>query len=127
SKIRIRWTPDLHDRFVECVNWLGGADKATPKQILKLMDTEGLTIFHVKSHLQKYRNAKDVVGSSEGECMHKISHFGIFCNSLQLKEALQLQLDVQRRLHEQLETQRNLQLRIEEQAKQLKMMFDHQR
>lgn len=26
SKTRIRWTQDLHDRFVECVNRLGGAD-----------------------------------------------------------------------------------------------------
>ncbi|THG14354.1 hypothetical protein TEA_018908 [Camellia sinensis var. sinensis] len=26
SKTRIRWTQDLHDRFVECVNHLGGAE-----------------------------------------------------------------------------------------------------
>ncbi|GFP96537.1 protein phr1-like 1, partial [Phtheirospermum japonicum] len=52
NKTRIRWTQDLHDRFVECVNRLGGSDKATPKAILKLMDTEGRTIFHFKSHLQ---------------------------------------------------------------------------
>ncbi|PIA38228.1 hypothetical protein AQUCO_02800122v1 [Aquilegia coerulea] len=26
SKTRIRWTQDLHERFVECVNCLGGAD-----------------------------------------------------------------------------------------------------
>ncbi|KAA8518255.1 hypothetical protein F0562_015862 [Nyssa sinensis] len=45
---------------------------------------------------------------------------------MQIKEALQLQLDAQRRLHEQLEIQRNLQLRIEEQGRQLKMMFDQQ-
>ena len=25
-KTRIRWTEDLHERFVECVNQLGGAD-----------------------------------------------------------------------------------------------------
>lgn len=24
SKIRLRWTQDLHDKFVECVNRLGG-------------------------------------------------------------------------------------------------------
>ncbi|KAF4402482.1 hypothetical protein G4B88_012267 [Cannabis sativa] len=47
-------------------------------------------------------------------------------NGSQMREALQLQLDVQRRLHEQLEIQRNLQLQIEEQGKQLKKMFDMQ-
>ena len=26
SKTRIRWTQDLHKKFVECVNRLGGAD-----------------------------------------------------------------------------------------------------
>ncbi|XP_074349405.1 myb family transcription factor PHL5-like [Apium graveolens] len=46
--------------------------------------------------------------------------------SMYFKEALQMQLDVQRRLHEQLEIQKHLQLRIEEQGKQLKQMFDLQ-
>lgn len=130
-KTRIRWTQDLHDRFVECVNRLGGPDKATPKQILKLMDTEGLTIFHVKSHLQKYRNAKYIPESVEAGKVEKKTNTNSaeqidMKTGVQLKEALQLQLDVQRRLHEQLEIQRNLQMRIEEQSKQLKMMFDQQ-
>ncbi|KAL7225116.1 hypothetical protein ACSBR1_020423 [Camellia fascicularis] len=130
SKTRIRWTQDLHDRFVECVNRLGGAEKATPKAILKLMGSEGLTIFHVKSHLQKYRIAKYMPDSAEGKSerknnMNDAAQIDIKA-CLQIREALQLQLDVQRRLHEQLEIQRNLQLRIEKQGKQLKMMFDQQ-
>uniref|UniRef100_A0A7N2R266 Uncharacterized protein n=1 Tax=Quercus lobata TaxID=97700 RepID=A0A7N2R266_QUELO len=33
SKTRIRWTQDLHNQFVECVNRLGGADKISYYQI----------------------------------------------------------------------------------------------
>ncbi|XP_057768840.1 myb family transcription factor RLI1-like [Salvia miltiorrhiza] len=131
SKTRIRWSQDLHDRFVDCVNRLGGSDKARPKAILQLMDTEGLTIFHVKSHLQKYRNVKYAPESMEGRS-DKRSNIGSNVaqidieTGMQIKEALQLQLDVQMCLHEQLEIQRNLQLSIEEQGKKLKMMLDQQ-
>ncbi|CAN4118420.1 unnamed protein product [Withania somnifera] len=130
SKTRIRWTQDLHDRFVECVNRLGGADKATPKAILKLMDSEGLTIFHVKSHLQKYRSAKFIPESAEGksEKMDRTKNVTQIDSKAgtQIKEALHMQLEVQRRLHEQLEIQRKLQLRIEEQGEQLKKIFEQQ-
>ncbi|XP_054824186.1 myb family transcription factor PHL5 isoform X2 [Prosopis cineraria] len=130
SKTRIRWNQDLHEKFVECVNRLGGAEKATPKAILKLMDSDGLTIFHVKSHLQKYRIAKYMPDPAQGKSdngpnVEDVHHLDTK-TGLQLREALQLQLDVQRRLHEQLEIQRKLQLRIEEQGRQLKMMFDQQ-
>ncbi|KAM1197273.1 hypothetical protein ACFX2I_008889 [Malus domestica] len=130
SKTRIRWNQDLHEKFVECVNRLGGADKATPKAILKMMGLDGLTIFHVKSHLQKYRIAKYLPDPAEGKS-EKRTTLNVepqlnVKTCLQIKEALQLQLDVQRRLHEQLETQRKLQLRIEEQGKQLRKMFNLQ-
>ncbi|XP_068649265.1 protein PHOSPHATE STARVATION RESPONSE 1-like [Aristolochia californica] len=130
NKTRIRWTQDLHERFVEAVHQLGGAEKATPKGILKLMDYEGLTIFHVKSHLQKYRMAKYVCNSTEEkfektQLTSDIPQLNLKAG-IQITEALRLQLDVQRRLHEQLEIQRKLQVQIEEQGKQLQRMFDQQ-
>ncbi|KAL0303031.1 UNVERIFIED_CONTAM: protein PHOSPHATE STARVATION RESPONSE 1 [Sesamum radiatum] len=99
TKARMRWTPELHEVFVDAVNKLGGSEKATPKGVLKLMNVEGLTIYHVKSHLQDHG----------------------------ITEALRLQMEVQKQLHEQLEIQRNLQLRIEEQGKHLQMIFEQQK
>ncbi|KAI3817084.1 hypothetical protein L1987_10871 [Smallanthus sonchifolius] len=59
SKVpRLRWTPDLHHSFVHAIERLGGHEKATPKLVLQMMDVRGLTISHVKSHLQMYRSMK---------------------------------------------------------------------
>uniref|UniRef100_A0A0E0KD97 HTH myb-type domain-containing protein n=1 Tax=Oryza punctata TaxID=4537 RepID=A0A0E0KD97_ORYPU len=161
SKQRMRWTPELHESFVHAVNKLGGSEKATPKGVLKLMKVDGLTIYHVKSHLQKYRTARYKPDLSEGTtqegktteelsldlkaciCVILFLVVGLpyyallrewwyfvfiflLDQSMDLTEALRLQMEVQKRLHEQLEIQRKLQLRIEEQGKYLQKMFEKQ-
>ncbi|KAF0920421.1 hypothetical protein E2562_034868 [Oryza meyeriana var. granulata] len=51
-KARRCWSPELHRRFVNALQILGGAQVATPKQIRELMKVDGLTNDEVKSHLQ---------------------------------------------------------------------------
>lgn len=132
SKQRLRWTHELHERFVDAVAQLGGPDRATPKGVLRVMGVQGLTIYHVKSHLQKYRLAKYLPdSSSEGKAFDQ-KESGDMLSSLdgssgmQITEALKLQMEVQKRLHEQLEVQRQLQLRIEAQGKYLKKIIEEQ-
>ncbi|CAK9201072.1 unnamed protein product [Sphagnum troendelagicum] len=69
---RLRWTADLHHCFVHAIERLGGQDRATPKLVLQLMEVKGLTIAHVKSHLQMYRSMKiDENGHSGMYALHE--------------------------------------------------------
>ncbi|KAL2532558.1 HTH myb-type domain-containing protein [Abeliophyllum distichum] len=47
-KQRRCWSPELHRRFVNALQQLGGAQAATPKQIRDLMQVDGLTNDEVK-------------------------------------------------------------------------------
>ncbi|XAR68811.1 hypothetical protein NMG60_11000182 [Bertholletia excelsa] len=124
GKERLKWTQELHDLFERAVNQLGGPDRATPKGILKAMGIPGLTIYHVKSHLQKYRISKFIPESSGRGNFEKRNISEILPNfsttsGAQLNEALQMQKEVERRLSDQLEVQRSLKLKIEAQGRYL--------
>ncbi|KAJ0244521.1 Myb-related protein 2 [Hirschfeldia incana] len=143
-KPRLKWTSDLHERFIEAVNQLGGADKATPKTIMKVMGIPGLNLYHLKSHLQKYRLNKNLNGQANIS-LNKIGLMTMMeekspdADEIQseslsigpqpnknspISEALHMQIEVQRRLHEQIEVQRHLQLKIEAQGKYLQSVLE---
>ncbi|PAN39894.1 hypothetical protein PAHAL_7G277400 [Panicum hallii] len=140
-KPRLRWTPELHQRFVDAVDRLGGPDKATPKSVLRLMGMKGLTLYHLKSHLQKYRlgrQGKKSTGlelNGSGFAAQGLSFptptpvpgdpsEGKNTGEMPLADALKYQIQVQRKLQEQLEVQKKLQMRIEAQGKYLKAILE---
>ncbi|CAN6447780.1 unnamed protein product [Victoria cruziana] len=104
---------------------------------MRTMGVKGLTLYHLKSHLQKYRlgkqsckelsdSSKDATGLSENQGTSSTSRMVSqeMNDGYQVTEALRVQMEVQRRLHEQLEVQRHLQLRIEAQGKYLQSILE---
>ncbi|KAL2245059.1 UNVERIFIED_CONTAM: Protein PHR1-LIKE 2 [Sesamum indicum] len=167
-KPRLRWTADLHERFVDAVTQLGGASsqyscylshfipcfspppevqlfidlalalsaEATPKAIMRTMGVKGLTLFHLKSHLQKYR-----LGKQSGKEFSEASKDGSYLldsprssNSPQnvqasdmnegyeVKEALRAQMEVQSKLHLQVEAEKHLQIRQDAEVRYIAML-----
>ncbi|KAK6158502.1 hypothetical protein DH2020_005816 [Rehmannia glutinosa] len=143
-KPRLRWTSDLHDRFVDAVTKLGGPDKATPKSVWRVMGLKGLTLYHLKSHLQKYRLGQQQAKKQNGLELNKenseisYGHHNMHMAStstnsssmnseqgeIPIAEALRCQIEVQKRLQEQLEVQKKLQMRIEAQGKYLQAILE---
>lgn len=128
-KPRLRWTVELHERFVDAVTQLGGPDKATPKTIMRVMGVKGLTLYHLKSHLQKFRLGKQPHKEFNDHSIKDASALELQRSSASSSAMIgrsmnEMQMEVQRRLHEQLEVQRHLQLRIEAQGKYMQAMLE---
>ncbi|CAL5188774.1 unnamed protein product [Lathyrus oleraceus] len=140
AKPRLKWTHQLHQRFIDAINQLGGAEKATPKSIMRVMQIPGLTLYHLKSHLQKYRlgksqqhletcsdNKQDFteIKSSDENCGREISFVdqNQITENIEIAQALEMQMEVEKKLYEQIEVQKRLQLRIEAQGKYLQSVL----
>ncbi|RDY12248.1 Protein PHR1-LIKE 2, partial [Mucuna pruriens] len=135
-KPRLRWTADLHERFVDAVTQLGGASKATPKAIMRTMNVKGLTLYHLKSHLQKYRLGKQSGKDSEEGCKdasYLQESPGTDNSSPKLpasdaneghevKEALRAQMEVQSKLHLLVEAEKHLQIRQDAERRYMGML-----
>jgi len=76
DRCRLRWTPELHARFLRSVKTLGGLDIATPKGVVELMRVQGVTIQHVKSHLQKYRLQEQQMSKATSNARSKALSIG---------------------------------------------------
>ncbi|XP_003570376.1 protein PHOSPHATE STARVATION RESPONSE 2 isoform X2 [Brachypodium distachyon] len=130
TKSRMRWTTELHELFVGAIIKLGGSEKATPKAVQKIMKVEGLTIYHVKSHLQKYRTVRHRSESSDGTSTERSGQMDEISSQklkdMDTSEGLRTQIGLQKQLHEQLEIQRKLQLQVEEHSKYLEMAIAKQ-
>ena len=81
--MRLVWTQELHNRFINALSHLG-LKQAVPKNILGLMNVEGMTRENVASHLQKYRlylkkiggyTEKDKVDHDELQKLHEVGFF----------------------------------------------------
>ncbi|XP_019164979.1 PREDICTED: myb family transcription factor PHL8-like isoform X2 [Ipomoea nil] len=105
---------------------------------MRAMNIHGLTLHHLKSHLQKFRLGKSqqlqpYQDDKQGDHRESPSHLpaadrcdeaeGQMNENTQIARALQMQMEVQRKLHEQIEVQRHLQLRIEAQGKYLQSVM----
>ncbi|XP_073154944.1 myb family transcription factor IPN2-like isoform X2 [Henckelia pumila] len=123
-KPRLRWTVELHERFVDAVTQLGGPDKATPKTIMRVMGVKGLTLYHLKSHLQKFRLGKQPHKEFSDHSIKDASSMELQRNNIASSSGMlgrsmnEMQIEVNRRLHEQLE------LRIEAQGKYMQAILE---
>ncbi|CAH2053880.1 unnamed protein product, partial [Thlaspi arvense] len=136
-KPRLRWTAELHERFVDAVSHLGGPDKATPKTIMRVMGVKGLTLYHLKSHLQKFRLGKqphkehnqnhsiNIRDTTNRASMLDLQRNVVFTTPHIIgRNVNEMQMEVQRRIEEEVEVERQVNQRIEAQGKYMESMLE---
>uniref|UniRef100_A0A0E0LU25 MYB-CC type transcription factor LHEQLE-containing domain-containing protein n=1 Tax=Oryza punctata TaxID=4537 RepID=A0A0E0LU25_ORYPU len=126
-KPRLRWTADLHDRFVDAVAQLGGPDsKFSSEQFGDFIPKKApVVLYVVRSNTENYHEDNGCEGAHPFSLEKPPSEIqirkaiwqrdgrAIKRRSQELKEALRAQMEVQRKLHEQVEVQRHVQIRME--------------
>uniref|UniRef100_A0A1J3HID7 Myb family transcription factor APL n=1 Tax=Noccaea caerulescens TaxID=107243 RepID=A0A1J3HID7_NOCCA len=139
-KPRLRWTTELHERFVDAVSHLGGPDKATPKTIMRVMGVRGLTLYHLKSHLQKFRLGKqphkehshghsiNIRDANNRASMLDLQRNVVFTTPhITGRNMNEMQMEVQRRIEEEVEVERQVNQRIAAQGKYMESMLEKAR
>ncbi|PIA32728.1 hypothetical protein AQUCO_04400135v1 [Aquilegia coerulea] len=141
AKPRLRWTNDLHRRFVDAVMQLGGPKHAKPKALWRIMGVKGLTLYHLKSHLQKYRLSthlkkdwaeptKTATSTSyQVDSPRTNGSFGSFLSSelneeFDVSEALRKEIEGQRKIQLELEVEKRIQDRISSEQRYLEHMIE---
>ncbi|KAK6263389.1 hypothetical protein QUC31_009205 [Theobroma cacao] len=95
-KPRLRWTADLHDRFVDAVTKLGGPDRS--------------------SYVQFSNHSPGTITNSPSADNDQ--------RQIPVADALNTHLEVRRTLQEQLEVQKKLQMRVEAQGRYLQAILE---
>ncbi|KAE8706591.1 Myb family transcription factor APL [Hibiscus syriacus] len=91
---------------------------------MRVMAVKGLTLYHLKSHLQKFRLGKQPHKELNDQSIKDDLQNAGSSSGMMARSMNEMQMEVQRRLHEQLEVQRHLQLRIEAQGKYMQSILE---